>query len=191
MSKCNVFKSVVLTFILCLFMSTKVDAIGSTGYIFIGDSRTVGMHNAVKDCDDIFFVAKDSKGYKWLCDEAVDDVKSIMSSHGYSNWVLISNLGVNDLGNIDKYEKKYKDLVSSDWKDCKLYLTSVTCIDKSKYRGSVTNSEIQKFNKQLGYYKNYIDIYELSVDILDTQDGLHYSNAMYQELFNNIMMQIK
>lgn len=102
-----------------------VEAAESTGIIFIGDSRTVGMSKSVAIEDNVFFVAKVGQGYDWFCSTAIDAAEDIINSNDCDNWVIITNLGVNDLGNVEKYKAKYKELLEGDWKDYSFYITSV------------------------------------------------------------------
>lgn len=167
-----------------------VQAAESTGYIFVGDSRTVGVSEAVDAPDNVYFVAEVGKGYSWFCDTALGQVDEIIGSHDYDDWVIVSSLGVNDLGNAEKYKQKYKDLCSGEWKDYEFYIVSVTCIDESKYQGTVTNEAIREFNSRMQYYRNYIDIYGLSEDTIISRDGLHYCAEVYEQLYDEVIRRI-
>lgn len=179
----------LLLLILSLII-TPVKAVESTGYIFIGDSRTVGMSQAVDAADNVYFVAKVGQGYEWFCDTAIAQVNTIIENNNYDNWVLISNLGVNDLGNAEKYELKYKSLCMGEWRDYDFYIVSVGCIDESKYTGAATNDAIEKFNKRMQYYKNFIDIYDISKREIISKDGLHYDSSVYKLLYDEILNQL-
>lgn len=90
-------KWLLLLLFTCILSCNVSKAETNTGYIIIGDSRTVGMSKAVKEESNVFFVAECSKGYDWFCKEAVYEVNNIISSNKYANWKIISSLGVNDL----------------------------------------------------------------------------------------------
>lgn len=179
-----------LLFLLLILITVPVKAADpeseSVGYIFIGDSRTVGISQAVDEQDNVFFVAEVGQGYKWFCSTAVDQVAEIIDSHDYIRWVLISNLGVNDLGNASKYEAKYKELCQDEWAAYDFYIMSVMCIDEDKYSGSVTNKAIEKFNSQMQYYRKYIDIFDISKKEIISKDGLHYRADVYAKLYDEV-----
>lgn len=73
------------------------------------------------------------------------------------------------------------------WKDYDFYITSVYCIDESKYQGSVTNEKIESFNSSMSWYKNFIDIYDISKREIISSDGLHFSAKCYQKLYQEIL----
>lgn len=177
----------ILMLLVSLVFVLPVEAAESTGIIFIGDSRTVGMSKAVAIEDNVFFVAKVGQGYDWFCNTAIDSAEDIINSNDYDNWVIITNLGVNDLGNVEKYKAKYKELLDGEWKDYDFYITSVYCIDESKYQGSVTNEKIESFNSSMSWYKNFIDIYDISKREIISSDGLHFSAKCYQKLYQEIL----
>ena len=156
-----------------------------TGYIYIGDSRFVGMNNVCKVSKEknTFVVAKVGQGYKWFTDTALGEVNKIKSSNkNINNWVLVIGLGVNDLGNCDKYVKKYKSLSKTN----NIVLVSVNPIEKHKY---ITNKDISDFNTKLKSIDKikYIDTYSYLVsNSYSTTDGLHYTNSTYNSIFKYI-----
>ena len=101
----------LLILVVSLIFIMPVEAAESTGIVFIGDSRTVGMSKSVDIEDNIFFVAKVGQGYDWFCNTAIDEVDDIISRNDFDNWMIITNLGVNDLSNVEKYKAKYKELL--------------------------------------------------------------------------------
>lgn len=176
-----------LSLLLSLVSVFPAQASESTGYIFVGDSRTVGVSQAVDKDENVFFVAEVGKGYDWFCETALNEVDSIIDNNAKDNWVIVSSLGVNDLSNVEKYKLKYKELCEGNWKDYDFYIVSVTCIDESKYKGTVTNDAILEFNRQMRYYKNFIDIFDISRQEIVTKDGLHYTSDVYAELYDEVM----
>ena len=86
-------------------VSANVTAEENRGYIFIGDSRTVGMDSA---CDvgghaNVFVIARTNTGYDYLVSVVDSGVDSIKRAHPeYEIWTIVSNFGVNDLDNLDK-----------------------------------------------------------------------------------------
>ena len=65
-----------------------------TQYIFVGDSRTVGMHETVGDSGCVW-IGQVSAGLSWFQDTAVGEIDESVTQGS----VIIINMGVNDLGN--------------------------------------------------------------------------------------------
>ena len=165
------------------------------GYIFIGDSRTVGMDIAVSDDVQeeyhISFVAKVGAGYKWLTKEVVQEVNRIMSEDTeVDNWLIITNFGVNDLRNATKYCEYYRELLEDEWSDVTLYYLSVNPVDESKCN-TVCNTDIEAFNELFCEELNYINTYTGLLGNIDSKDGLHYSNKVNYAIYNEVINQIE
>lgn len=155
--------------------------------IWVGDSRTVGMQQAVEGSDKNEWVCKTSEGYSWFVNTAIGSVNSKLNKDD----TIIFNLGVNDLGNVDKYVKKLNSLANGDWKKAKkIIVMSVNPTDSSKYSGGATNEAIKKFNSEmksgLDASIKYVDTYSQIKDTMKTSDGLHYDKATYKLLYNII-----
>lgn len=166
---------------------TKDDTVG---YIYLGDSRFVGMNKAVdiEQEDNQFVVAKVGQGYKWLQDTAIDEIDEIISNNDFDRWVLITGLGVNDLRNIDKYIDYYDSV-----DNMQVVLVSVNPVEKSGcdkygYDYSGLSNGMVKFNDKLqdtGY--PYIDTYDYMIENgFSTRDGVHYTNDTYEEIYGFI-----
>lgn len=161
----------------------------NTGYIFVGDSRFVGMDkicNIESLSDNYFVVAKCSMGYDWLVSEALPQVKQIVySNKSVDEWVLISGLGVNDYDNIERYCNLYSDLSS----DFNIVCLSVNPVEHSDY---ITNEDIEFFNKTLstsGF--RFVDSYSVLVEEgFSTVDGLHYNDETYEKVFSIIVEEV-
>lgn len=161
-----------------------------TGYIFVGDSRFVGMNTAcgIGSRSNQFVVAKISQGYYWLTNEAMAQVDSIISNHAASAWVVIFNLGINDLQNINNYTSFYAGLANKPYK---VVLVSVNPVGNYP---KIPNSTVEGFNNSLratGY--TYIDTYSYLMNERGyvTPDGLHYSNNTYQDIYRYIIYSVK
>lgn len=189
-------KLLLLTIVCSILSSMSVTAKEPVdGYIFIGDSRTVGMDIAVSDeiqeAYHINFVAKVGAGYKWLTEEAVQEVNKIMLENTeVDNWLIITNFGVNDLRNATKYRDYYKELLADEWSDVALYYLSVNPVDESKCN-TVCNTDIESFNELFCEELNYINTYNGLLDNIDTKDGLHYSNKVNYAIYNEVINQIE
>lgn len=175
-------------FLIISLCENNINTNESTGYIFLGDSRTAGMDMAVDiESDSKFVVAKVGQGYKWMIDTGLSEVYEIVSENtNYNNWVLITNLGVNDLHNSQKYADAYKEL--SDIFE--IYFVSVNPCE-GKYES--LNSEIDSFNsamKELDYI-TYVDTNTMLCNGgFGTTDGLHYDNETYNEIYDIIVGEV-
>lgn len=157
----------------------------TTGVIFIGDSRTVGMNNVVNmsNMSDTYVVAKVGKGYKWYQQTGQYEVANIKNEHPHDKWIYVFNLGVNDLGNIEKYQA----LIDEMEVDNTVYTVSVNPVIDSKSR-NVKNNNIERFNEQLqAAADNYIDTYSyLVTNGFNSSDGLHYGKSTYETIYSLI-----
>lgn len=164
------------------------------GYIFIGDSRTVGMQNAVANeiGDNVYFVAKVGAGYKWLVSDAINEVDNIISENGnVNNWKIITNFGVNDLGNAQKYLAKYEELKDNTWSKYELYYVSVNPVDETKCK-NVSNCAIDEFNKLFVDMGTYINVNDILMEIdLKSRDGLHYGNTVNKYIYQEVRAHIE
>lgn len=157
----------------------------NTGYIFLGDSRTVGMDSAVSlsDMDDVFVVAECGMGYDWMMKTGLPEVQDIMEDHPeYDEWRLVTNLGINDIcGGAGKYLEAYEELSN----DVTVYAVSVNPC-KGTYKD--LNGYVATFNGELkdsGF--TYIDTWSvLNEEGFDTRDGLHYGKGTYELIFDII-----
>ncbi len=165
----------------------------TTGYVFIGDSRTTGMDNAVDLANkkDTFVVAKSGMGYDWFMKEGSLQLYDIREANDYDNWVYIFNLGVNDLNNVDRY----KDLLLELSNEATVYFVTVNPTDDSV--GGIQCEDIDKFNRAIYHIMsdNYINSYDylLKVNGFEfdkRQDGMHYNDATYEKLYDFIMMSV-
>lgn len=144
-------------------------------YLFVGDSRTVGLGEAVSGVSTIAKV-----GAK------VDYLKSVLSKVTKTRKKnVIFNFGVNDLGNINKYIKVYKSLPKDFIKNNNVVIMSVNPTDGSKYNS--WNKDINKFNstmkKNLPKGVKYLDTNsELKSTGFKTRDGVHYVADTYRKI---------
>lgn len=158
-------------------ISERVDNV-----IYVGDSRFVGMESYTKKGGD-FLVAKVSMGYSWFTSDAMSSIQSIKASNpNVKDWTIVSNLGVNDLYNIDNYISKYQEMQNSG---DNIIVVSVNPTDKSH---DSLNTEIDDFNNKLkSSGLTYIDTNSvLKSDGFETSDGLHYKKDTYIKIWNEI-----
>lgn len=161
------------------------------GYIYLGDSRFVGMNNAcdIDEEENTWVVAKVGEGLKWCEDTAMPEIEKIVEGNkDIDDWYIVSGLGVNDSYNIDNYLEFYATL-----DDYNLILVSVNPMDKAKcdkwgYDYHNLTVGANKFNrkiKQSDYV--YIDISSyLSENGFTTVDGVHYTDNTYEVIYERI-----
>lgn len=183
-------KEVIAALLVALSLgSGNAEADVNRGCIFLGDSRTVGLDNAVdiEQNGDTFVVAEVGKGYNWMVTTGLPEVVDIVKDNPkYNEWVLVTNLGVNDLGNVDKYAQAYEDL--SELLD--VYVVSVNPCSGA-YNN--LNSGINSFNEAMQELDSvsYIDTCSmLNNDGFSASDGLHYGSGTYGRIWDSICEQL-
>lgn len=170
---------------------------------FVGDSRTVGMKRALSyygyDLSNYSFTAEIGKGYSWFA------CQSHLTSLSPS--IIILNLGVNDLGNLYRYQKIYEEYAATCWSECPIYIVSVNpcsypCTSVSNRQIAAFNTSmeqwIQEFNEKNASASaeaipiRYIDTYHfLLSEGFSSSDGLHYSAGTYERIYSYILEHIQ
>lgn len=115
--------------------SNKVDGPAPSGgagrgpgrHIWFGDSRTVGMRDAVGDGGDVW-VAQDGEGYNWFNGDGLKKVNSSLKAGD----TIVINFGINDPDNVKNYIKRINELASTDWKSNKVVVMSINPIDEGR-----------------------------------------------------------
>ena len=162
--------------------------------IYIGDSRTVGMKDAVAASDNETYIAEVGMGYSWFNSTAMPKLEKMLESNQKVNVVI--NMGTNDLTNKDapaQYSALYKKLAEK-YTETSFIILSVTPIEDDMNRSykSVNNDLVINFNKglvtQLGSgAAKYCNIYDKTVaGKFKTTDGLHYDTESYKKIYNYI-----
>lgn len=163
-------------------------SIDGSGTVFIGDSRTVGMYQAVRDNSSLW-VGAVGKGRDWFVKYGSVQADPYITE----GTKVVINLGVNDTGQIKKYITDMNSICQT-WIDrgASVYYVSVNPLDYSKY---VTNDSIVSFNASLkaGLSADikWIDSYSYLVENgYATVDGIHYSKdtskSIYQYIISNM-----
>lgn len=165
---------------------------GNLATLFIGDSRTVGMSAAcgLSKIDNTFVMAKVGEGYSYLSSNLKGELNRL-KSNGYDEVKIVTNFGVNDIYNIDKY-LSYYDKVLNMYDDSSITLVIVS-VNPVEYCDMVNNQQIEAFNSELKQYAEsrqnveFIDTYsKLSGRQGTTVDGLHYNKRCYTEIYEEI-----
>lgn len=155
--------------------------------IWAGDSRTLGMQNAMRN-DDIYIGAS-GEGYHWLKEYGLPIIKEAIADNPQSP--VIFNFGVNDHANLSLYLACYEE-ITADYPNTDFYFLSVNPIEPTVCK-NITNEEISDFNAHLqeAYPAAYLDSYTyLMVNEITTIDGIHYSEEGYQQIYAYVAEQL-
>ena len=168
---------------------------GSGNVIFVGDSRTGQMANAVGGTaawPGTAFVACFGGGVDWL---STAQAKKDVDQYVTPDSVIILNYGVNDLSRHNDYITTI-NRYAQDWisKGATVYFASVGPVGENEY--GKRNWAVEYFNNQLN---NRLDarIGRLNLYVFLTgsgyttqADGLHYDGATYAAMFRFLMQSI-
>lgn len=168
---------------------------GSGNVIFVGDSRTGQMANAVGGTaawPGTAFVACFGGGVDWL---STAQAKKDVDQYVTPGSVIILNYGVNDLSRHNDYIAAI-NRYAQDWisKGATVYFASVGPVGENEY--GKRNWAVEYFNNQLN---NRLDarIGRLNLYVFLTgsgyttqADGLHYDGATYAAMFQFLMQSI-
>ncbi len=143
-------------------------------YIFVGDSRFVGMADyADKEYD--VFICEVGVSFSFLKDHIEE-----ISSYETHNSAIIIGLGINNLDQASEYIKFLEDEDQNSFTS-DIYFLTVNPIDEAfaKENGySITEDEIIKFNREIinhqGKYRVINTYSVLTENGYDTGDGIHY-----------------
>ena len=168
--------------------SEKPKTIDPANITIIGDSRMESLcqYDWYKK-DNGVCIFKSGEGYNWLVSEAILKVRALSDN---KKKYIVTNLGVNDLENIDKYIATYRELASGEWKNYMIFLESVNPTDGQWAHG---NSYIDSFNAKLkdlaSQYSNmsYCDTNTyLKKNGFRTSDGSHYLGSTSEVIYEQI-----
>lgn len=188
--------------------------------IFVGDSRTEYMQNALEKLGEsattnVKFVCEAGKGLSWLQSTGFGELYSLVQNDTNSllskKTAVIFNFGVNDLKKYKEYVAYYNFIEPSlTNKGCELYFMSVNPINRKMLAlaGKSDRSEaaVRSFNtylkENLSSSYTYIDMYSylkatgysFSSDHSGTggiDDGLHYTAKTYKRIFTKCLASLK
>ncbi len=162
-------------------------AVPAHSYIFVGDSRTVSMGNAVQDS--CTYIGKDGEGYRWFSSDGVIELTATLEND--PTQTVVYNLGVNDPENASLYVELYQS-IARQYTDTPFYYLSVNPLSDDA-DCNTTNDMIQEFNQTLknAFPEHYLDCYSyLTEQGFTTVDGLHYDNNTSNMIHNYVVNQI-
>lgn len=157
--------------------------------IWVGDSRILGMKNALSNPEDDIFIGASGEGYTWFSETGLPQLKEAIQKQKQAPVVI--NFGVNDYDNLSRYLSLYTKL-TEEYPDTDFYFLSVNPIEPTLCQ-SITNEEIADFNQHLKetFPDNYLDSFTmLMIDQIVTVDGVHYSEEDYQKIYDFVRSQI-
>ena len=135
------------------------------------------MTGLSKNNPDIWSLSAVSRNYTYLGSKADRDINAIMASNPQvTKWYEVYCLGVNDMGNLQKYIAWYQNRALTH----NVILTSVPPTKKCK---RIPNSSIEAFNANLvATGLPYLDLYTYlsGTGVQTGKDGIHYTNATCQ-----------
>ena len=162
--------------------------------IFVGDSRTVGLQNAlgklIPDVDCIF-VGKVGEGCAWFLSEGEAEMAAAIQQ--YPDAPVVLNFGVNDPDQIDQYLEAYDDMEAA-YPDTDFWYMSVNPVQREKMIENgvseealqlVTNPNITQLNKAFrqAHEDRYLDTSTMmKLSGFQTVDGLHYTRQTYLKI---------
>lgn len=162
----------------------------TSGIIFVGDSRTEGMRDAIGEDDKKKFICKVGEGLAWLKNTAYKQLKDMCDK--YPDYYVVFNFGINDLG-VDNYISYYKNTIEKNIKN-KIIHMSVNPIDQAKAKNAgytdITNDLIKSFNIKYKEYagNSYLNTFNyLLKEGFNASDGIHYDNNTYKKLYNKVV----
>ena len=165
---------------------------GSGNLIFVGDSRTGQMGNAVGGpaaWPGTAFVACYGGGVDWL---STPQAKKEIDQYVTPGSTIVINYGVNDLSRHNDYIATI-NRYSQDWMErgAAVYFATVGPVGENQY--GKRNWAVEYFNNQLtgrlsgGIGRIDLYGYLTAVGYQTTSDGLHYTPATYAAAFQFLM----
>lgn len=156
-------------------------------YIFVGDSRYVGMEPYQMEED--VFICEIGEGYEFLAAHLYDIKSNIIDK----NTVVVIGLGVNDFKyNSENYINMINELADEEL--CTICYMLVNPVDDNiiAYNGyNITNEEIDEFNEKMCASLNEkVMIIDTNTYLksygYNTEDGLHYDTDTYRAIYEYI-----
>ena len=154
-----------------------------TGVIFIGDSRFVQMRDALNGYGAII-VAQGWMGHDWMMETAFPEVDPAIGK----GCKVVINLGVNDLGSIDKYISDV-NAQAALWaqRGIRVYYATVNPREENNY-------QIDEFNRKLIERLQGITIIDTNTFLKNygykLVDNVHYDGATNINIYSYIMSQL-
>lgn len=159
-------------------------AVTEHSFLFVGDSRTLGMKDAV--ADGCTYLGAEGEGFNWFSTDGILALADYLGTDPKQTVIL--NLGVNDPENVNVYIDLYRELIT-DYTSASFYILSVNPLDDGK-DFNTTNEMIELFNATMesAFPNEYLDCYSyLTEKGYETVDGLHYTDETYQNIHHFVV----
>lgn len=200
-----------LIFIISFLFPHRVSAEEERTIIFVGDSRTVGMHATVKNTSwrelndqegNEVWIAKSGMSYNWFTETGMPEAMPYLEN---GNCDLVILMGCNDCINPDTanyYASYLADNNIAGISDTnRIFFASVGPMghmgggSETNYKNLENDGNVSQFNNNLRSSLpesvTYIDLYQAMVDNgYATADGVHYDGATNQYIYNYLMSEI-
>lgn len=167
--------------------SGNTTAVKAHRILFVGDSRTLGMEDAVQD--DCIYLGAEGEGYDWFAEAGMSSLEQTLKSD--PTIPVVINLGVNDPQNINIYIDLYNSLIDQ-YPDTPFYFMSINPLDEDA-DFNTTNEMAELFNATLksAFPDHYLDCYTyLKENGFETADGLHYTDETYKKIHDYVVDKI-
>lgn len=184
-------------------LSEEGKAVALHQIIWSGDSRTLGLRDALKKADrldDDLFTGKVGEGVRWFREEGMGELSDLIRD--YPGVPVVLNFGVNDPQLIDEYVVAYWDVIRAN-PDTSIYILSVNPLDEEFLIGegqvneavfdTVNSLNVARMNVKLKeeFGSRYIDTASwLKSDGFDTVDGLHYTTRTYLRIHDYVVKEL-
>lgn len=180
------------------FYINSIQPSKEVSYVFVGDSRTVGIEKSVINNDlysNCYFIGKIGSGIEYLENTAIFELEDYIANHDGNEINIIFNSGVNDLGNIDSYIAFHEEMQEkySQSENIHLYFAAVMPVKENSiypWNPTTFNQEISDFNESmyLLYGENFIDTNMFLQETgFSSSDGLHYSANDYERIIEKVI----
>lgn len=167
-------------------LSSADESADSHRAVFVGDSRTVGMGDALKDA--CSYIGESGEGYHWLVSSGLSQLAAVLEAD--PSLPVILNFGVNDPENVSLYIDCYSSLFET-YPDTPFYILSVNPLaDDADF--NTTNEMVELFNATVrsAFPNEYLDCYSyLKETGFQTVDGLHYTEETYKAIHDYAIQQ--
>ena len=158
--------------------------------LFVGDSRTVGMKNALSDrVDHCITIAASGEGYEWFERSALGRIRRTLKR--FPHLPVVFNLGVNDTESIDNYIRAYRSLME-EYPRLDFWFLSVNPVTEDSIL--VPDQDVEAFNRILkeAFPDRYLDCYTwLKKNNFECVDGVHYSEDTYLDIHDYTVKELK
>lgn len=201
----------IFLFFVSFFFPRQVFAEDERTTVFVGDSRTVGMHATVKNTSwrelndqegNEVWIGKSGMSYNWFTETGMPEAMPYLEN---GNCDLVILMGCNDCINPDTANSYASYLVDNNIVGIsdtnRIFFASVGPMghmgggSETNYKNLENDGNVSQFNdnlhSSLPESVHYIDLYTALIDNgYATADGVHYDGATNQYIYNYLTSEI-